>query len=159
MLVAIEELPLFLACEVDPIAHSMRWRWVCILTFSTGTFRQCCPTLPMVSLRLSATTDHSDVSGWRGDAITQNRLFYQSIFTTIMMLREQIQLKGKILKLPFIPSVHIIYLIHPFSLSIMTEHSRLSNLSWSIQQCQWYSHPPLRAGRSRRWLFLASKGT
>ena len=40
MLLAIEEL-LFLDREANPIAHSIRWRRVSILTFSTGTFRQC----------------------------------------------------------------------------------------------------------------------
>ena len=153
MLVAIEELALFLAREVDPIAHCLRWRCVaCILTFYAGTFRQFC-------LRLRERYPR----GWFDWAFQLRRIIQTSLddvrlnnagsfILTISMFREKMQLNGRSsslrLKVPFISSIHIMYLIHAFSSCIMTKHSRLSNPFRSIQQ--WYSHPPLRAGRSRR---------
>ena len=110
-------------------------------------FRQCCSRLQerypreswLVSLGLSATTDYSDVSGWRGDAIMQDRLFYRSISTAISMFREQMQLSGRSSR----------YLLSRLLTSYISS-MLLAWVSWSSIQ-QWYSHPPLRAGRSYSW--------
>ena len=128
----------------------MRWRWVCILVLITylihhflhrnfsAVLSDVTRTIPswLVSLGLLATTDHSEGSGWRGDAI----LFFQPVSTTPS--------QWKILKVPSFPSVHIIYLIYAFSSRIPI----CLILPRSIRQ--WYSHPPLRAGWSRSWLLF-----
>ena len=111
------------SCPGKLVRLLMRWRWVCILVFfpylfhflHIGTFERCCPTLPprLASLSLSATTDHSDVFGWRGNAITQDCLFYQS---TISMFREKVQINGdpqSRLFISYISSMHINRVLWP----------------------------------------------
>ena len=108
----IEELPLFLSREVGPIAHAMEVSMhSCVLSLliSLSPHRNFWGLLSprLASLSLSATTDHSDVFGWHGNAITQDCLFYQS---TISMFREKIQINGDPqgrLFISYISSMHI----------------------------------------------------
>ena len=107
-------------------------------------FRQCCSRLQerypreswLVSLGLSATTDHSDVSKWCGDAIiysTSQFLQLYRCFGDRYNSMEDPQGTFSLFR------SHHVYLIHAFSSCIMSKHSHLSDPSWSIQQ--WYSHP------------------
>ena len=114
----IEELPLFLSREVGPIAHAMEVSMhSCVLSLliSLSPHRNFWALLSprLASLSLSATTNHSDVFGWRGNAITQDCLFYQS---TISMFREKVQINGdpqSRLFISYISSMHINRVLWP----------------------------------------------
>ena len=98
---------------------SMHSSVIYLFTFSTKTIPS-----RMVTLGLSARTDHSDVLGW-SSPMTWRRdyLFYQSFSTTISMFWEQIQLNGRFSRYPFFFSAHTIYLIYAFSSYITTKYS------------------------------------
>ena len=77
----------------------MRWRWVCILVLITylihhflhrnfsAVLSDVTRTIPswLVSLGLLATTDHSEGSGWRGDAILQDLILPASFYNSESM--------------------------------------------------------------------------
>ena len=104
----IKGLILFLAREVASIALAMEvsMHSSVLYPFNSlspqelfGSIVRLTRTIPsqLILLGISATTDDSGDSGlgWRGDAIPQGRLLFQSVSTTMSMFREEIKLNGR----------------------------------------------------------------